>query len=90
MKQAMTRPRLKGYVANPTKTSDPFQQRCERFPKSEGTVLKDEFGRTLEDADDFEGAEEFTDSRTVKTVTSARRNLIPQFLCDKSDVGGGS
>jgi len=90
IKQAMTRPRLKRYAAKPTKTIDPFKQRRERFPKSEGTLLKDEFRRALEDANDFEGAEEFTESRTVKIVTSARRNLIPQFRNDERDAGSRS
>jgi len=90
MRQAMTRPRLKQYAADPTKLIDPFKQGRERFPKSEVTLLKDDFKQALEDANDLEDPKEFTENCTIQITTSASRNLIPQFLQDKRDAGGRS
>lgn len=86
----MTRPRLKQYAADPTKLIDPFKQGRERFPKSEVTLLKDDFKQALEDANDLEDPKEFTENCTIQITTSASRNLIPQFLQDKRDAGGRS
>lgn len=79
IKQAMLRPRLKRYAVNPTKLVYPFKEQNERFRKCEGTLLKDEFRRALEDAKDFEGAVEFMEDRSDELVIRARHNLIPTF-----------